>query len=179
VCKKRIATAADGVGCVACEQAYHPRCLVAPETCPKCEQNMRALEAAAVEAEVRQRRRAALRGRTFVRCAVAPFALLEATLLGLALSRSDGTQVIGTIVRIGIEAMLVRKMLNGSLGARRFLGFCFCCGAWLAAAVLLLVGASATTAPLLVLGVLLSGYAFWVLRFSADARVYLDSAGDI
>jgi hypothetical protein len=40
-----------------------------------------------------------------------------------------------------------------------------------------LVGASASTAPVAVVGLLLSGYALWVFGFSAYARGYLDSGG--
>ena len=171
-CDKRLATADDGVGCIACERTYHHRCLTEPDRCPKCGQSMSLLERTAAEAEASAERESVRRGRVLVWAALAPYALLEVVAICIELSHG-GSEVLGAVVRLAIEGALVWKTVTGHVAARRVLAFLFV--AAFAVSLLFASGATGIKAVFLVGNLIASVFAFWVFAFSRNAKGYLDA----
>jgi hypothetical protein len=172
-CREKIIKTPDGVACIECERAYHHDCLADPDRCAKCGQSMSLLERAAREAEASVTRQTARQGRVLAWAAVLPFAFLEVTLLGFALSTGAMAPIVAVVVRVALEVLLVWTTFNGSLRARRLLAFFS--GAGVVYSVVRLIDAK-PPASLVAGGFIIEcGFAFWVFAYATAARVYLDS----
>jgi hypothetical protein len=172
-CKKKIARKLDGVGCVACEKAYHRECLADPDRCANCGQSMSALEKAAEKAEAAAALQTMRRGRTLVWAAVLPFALLEVAALGLALGAGAMGPILITIARIILGVSLVGMSVKGSRGARRWLALAVCAG--LVTSLFNVIDAKAMASFVWGGYVIQCGFALWVFTLSTAAQAYLDS----
>jgi hypothetical protein len=174
VCAKRIATALDGVACVACNRAYHAQCLEDPDRCVACGQSMSALERVAAEAEAAADQAAWRRGRLLAWAVIVPCALVEASLLVRTIQGGETLAVIPSFVRAAIETFLVWRAFQGTRWAQNAVAFFFGLGAVLAAFEM----ASATRGGRIGLAAFAAGGAFgiWVFAFSRDARAYFEAS---
>jgi hypothetical protein len=169
-CGKTVAREREGVACRECDLAYHRRCLLDQDVCPKCSQSMSALERAAADAEAIAMGETLYRGRILVWAAILPYALVEVVLIGLAVSRGLTASSLMIPVRVAIDGTLVWMTVNGSSGARRWIAFF--CGVGV---LVLLAMVVSRPNPLAGLSLVECAFALWVFTVSADARAYLES----
>jgi hypothetical protein len=131
---------------------------------------MSALERAAADGEATAMGETLRRGRILVWAAILPYALLEVVLVVLAVSRGLTASSLVIPARVAIDSAVVWMTVNGSRGARRWIGF-FC-----GVGVVLLLGMLVSQPnPLVALSMVECGFALWVFTVSADARAYLES----
>jgi hypothetical protein len=175
VCAKRVATALDGAACIACDRAYHAKCLEDPDRCPTCGASMSALEQTAADSEARANEEARRRGRLLVWAVIVPCALFEVFSIARTIAQGAAPLVMSSFVRVAIETFLVWRAVQGTTWAQRALAFFFGLGAVVTGVIM----ASASAVGAVVLGgvIVCCVFGIWVFVVSKDARAYFDSGG--